>query len=170
MSSYNHVSIMGHLTRDPKLTEFEGGCVANFGIAMNEVYYDKDGEKQEKVIFVDVEAWNRQAEIAEEFLQKGSPILVHGGLKFDTWENDDNEKRSKLSVRAQRLVFVGSRNDDENENENENDSEQSRSSSSKGNRKKSGRSNRQSSSESNRQSSSGKSKPAQSDDDDEIPF
>ena len=166
MSSYNHVSIMGHLTRDPKLTEFEGGCVANYGLAINEVYYDKDGEKQEKVIFVDVEVWNRQAEIAEEFLQKGSPILVHGGLKFDTWENDDNEKRSKLSVRGQRQIFVGSAN---NEDGDEDSDKESRSSSKSSRRSSSG------STKGNRKSSGGSTRKAQEkpdvgDNDDDIPF
>ena len=113
MASYNKVILMGNLTRDPELRYLpSGAAVANFGLAMNETYTDRQtGEKKEEVCFVDVEAWGRQAEIANEYLQKGSSVFIDGSLRFDSWEADDGTKRSRLRVRAFRFQFIGGRQD-----------------------------------------------------------
>ena len=113
MASYNKVILMGNLTRDPELKYLpSGAAVANFGLAMNETYTDRQtGEKKEEVCFVDVEAWGRQAEIANEYLQKGSSVFIDGSLRFDSWEADDGTKRSRLKVRAFRFQFIGGRQD-----------------------------------------------------------
>lgn len=113
MASYNKVILMGNLTRDPELKYLPSGtAVANFGLAMNETYTDRQtGEKKEEVCFVDVEAWGRQAEIANEYLQKGSSVFIDGSLRFDSWEADDGTKRSRLRVRAFRFQFIGGRQD-----------------------------------------------------------
>ena len=117
MSSYNHVTLMGNLTRDPDFKTLDlGSSVANFGMAMNKVYQDKNGEKQESVVFVDIEVWNRQAEIANEYLFKGKRVLIDGELKFDQWE-DESGKRQKLSVRAHRIVFADSKREEDGEGE-----------------------------------------------------
>lgn len=104
---------MGNLTRDPELKYLPSGtAVANFGLAMNETYTDRQtGEKKEEVCFVDIEAWGRQAEIANEYLQKGSSVFIDGSLKFDSWEADDGTKRSRLKIRAFRFQFIGGRQD-----------------------------------------------------------
>ena len=113
MSSYNRVILVGNLTRDPELGTFDGGgAVCNFGIAVNEKYKDRDGNNQERVCFVDVEMWNRQAEVASEYLIKGRRILVEGSLKYDTWETDDQQKRSKHSIRANSFRFMGGREEE----------------------------------------------------------
>ena len=113
MASYNKVILMGNLTRDPELKYLPSGtAVANFGLAMNETYTDRQtGEKKEDVCFVDIEAWGRQAEIANEYLQKGSSVFIDGSLKFDSWEADDGTKRSRLRIRAFRFQFIGGRQD-----------------------------------------------------------
>ncbi len=104
---------MGNLTRDPELKFLpSGNSVANFGIAMNERYTDRQtGEQKESSCFVDVAAWGRQAEIVNEYLTKGSPIFIEGTLKFDSWETEDGSKRSKLSVTALRIQLIGGRRD-----------------------------------------------------------
>ena len=104
---------MGNLTRDPELKFLPSGTsVANFGLAMNERYTDRQtGEQKENTCFVDVEAWGRQAEIANEYLSKGRPVFIEGALKFDSWETEDGSKRNKLSVRAFRIQFIGGRSD-----------------------------------------------------------
>ena len=113
MASYNRVILMGNLTRDPELKFLpNGNSVANFGIAMNERYTDRQtGEQKESACFVDVAAWGRQAEIVNEYLTKGSPVFLEGTLKFDTWETEDGSKRSKLSVTAFRIHLIGGRRD-----------------------------------------------------------
>ena len=113
MASYNRVILMGNLTRDPELKFLPSGTsVANFGIAMNESYTDRQtGEKKESACFVDVEAWGRQAEVVNEYLTKGSPIFIEGSLKFESWETEDGTKRNRLRVRAFRIQLIGGRRD-----------------------------------------------------------
>ncbi len=113
MASYNKVILMGNLTRDPEMKYLPSGtAIANFGIAMNERYTDRQtGEQKENVCFVDVEAWDRQAEIVNEYFSKGSPIFLEGSLRFDSWETPEGEKRSKLKVRLLRFQFIGGRQD-----------------------------------------------------------
>ena len=113
MASYNRVILMGNLTRDPELKYLpSGSSVANFGIAMSDVYTDRQtGEKKETPCFVEVAAWGRQAEVVNEYLSKGSPVFLEGSLKFDSWEADDGTKRNKLSVTAFRIQLIGGRRD-----------------------------------------------------------
>lgn len=115
MASYNRVILMGNLTRDPEMRYIPSGtAVTNFGLAMSDRYTDRQtGEQKENVCFVDVEAWGRQAEIANEYLSKGRPVFIEGSLKFDSWETDDGSKRSKLSVRAFRIQLMGGRRDED---------------------------------------------------------
>lgn len=114
MASYNRVILMGNLTRDPELKFLpSGSSVANFGIAMNESYTDQQGERKDTTCFVDVEAWGRQAEVVNEYFSKGSPILIEGSLKYDSWEAEDGTKRNRLKVRLYRFQFVGGRRDED---------------------------------------------------------
>ena len=106
----NKVVLMGNLTRDPEMRNIPNGNskVTNFGMAMNERWNDaQSGEQRESVCFVEVEAWNRQAEIIDEYFKKGSQILVEGNLKFEQWQADDGTNRNRLKVRLQRFEFVG---------------------------------------------------------------
>ena len=114
MASYNKVLLMGNLTRDPELKYLPSGtAVAKFGMAVNESYTDKQsGEKKDDVCFVDLTAWGRQAEICNEYLQKGSPVFIEGKLNFNSWQTDDGQNRSKLEVTALRVQFTGGRQDD----------------------------------------------------------
>lgn len=113
MASYNKVILMGNLTRDPEMKYLPSGtAVANFGIAVSERYTDRQsGEQRENVCFVDVEAWDRQAEIVNEYMSKGRPIFIEGSLKFDSWETPEGEKRNRLKVRLIRFQFIGGRED-----------------------------------------------------------
>ena len=108
MPSLNIVTLAGHLTRDPELRYTQAGSpVANFGLAINEKWKDKDGNAKESVCFVDVEAWGRQAEAVGEYLHKGSAAIVVGGLKMESWEAKDGTKRTRLKVRARQVQFLG---------------------------------------------------------------
>jgi len=109
MPSFNTVVLMGHLTRDPELRYTpQGVAVCDFGLAVNRKWTRKDGEKVDEVAFIDVTAWNRQAELAAEYLKKGRPVLIAGRLAQDRWEDPaTGQKRSKLKVVAERLQFLG---------------------------------------------------------------
>ena len=111
MASLNKVFLAGNLTRDPELRYTPGGtAVAQFGMAVNRRFKNREGKMQEEATFVDIEVWGRQAETTSEYLSKGSPALIEGRLKLDTWESKQTgEKRSKLRVVGERVQFLGSR-------------------------------------------------------------
>lgn len=115
MSSFNQVVLLGHLARDPELRYTpQGKAVSNFSVAVNHRYTKEDGTKVEEVAFVDVAAWNRQAEACAEYLKKGRAVLVSGRLTQDSWEDPrTGQKRSKLRVVAQQVTFVGGGTKDE---------------------------------------------------------
>ncbi len=100
MPNINKVIIGGNLARDPELRVTPNGtAICQFSIANNRNYKNQAGESVSEVSFVDVEAWGKTGEIIAKYFQKGSPILVHGRLKMDQWEDKNSgQKRSKLKV------------------------------------------------------------------------
>jgi single-strand DNA-binding protein len=109
MASYNRVILMGNLTRDPELRYLQSGmAVTDIGMAVNDRRKTANGEWVEEVTFVDVTVWGRTAETLCEYLTKGSPLLVEGRLKLDTWEKD-GQKHSKMKVVCERMQMVGGR-------------------------------------------------------------
>lgn len=106
MASYNRVIVVGNLTRDIELRYTPGGtAVADIAIAVNERRKSASGEWVEEVTFIDVTMWGRTAEVASEYLGKGSPILVEGRLKQERWESE-GKKRSKLKVVCDRMQML----------------------------------------------------------------
>ena len=107
MASYNRVILVGNLTRDIELKYTPGGtAVTDIGMAVNDRRKSATGDWVDETTFVDVTLWGRTAEVASEYLGKGSPILVEGRLKLDTWETE-GQKRSKLRVVCDRLQMLG---------------------------------------------------------------
>ena len=90
MASFNKVILMGNLTRDPdvRATGQSGMRVARLGIAINERRRDRNGQMQDFPVFVDVDAWDRLAELCGQYLSKGSSVLVEDRLQMDSWEKD----------------------------------------------------------------------------------
>jgi single-strand DNA-binding protein len=109
MASYNRVILVGNLTRDPELRFTPNNtAVSDIGLAVNDRRKNASGEWVDETTFVDVTLWGRTAEVANEYLSKGSSILIEGRLKLDTWEKD-GKKQSKLRVVADRMQMLGSR-------------------------------------------------------------
>ena len=108
MASYNRVILVGNLTRDPELRYIPSGtAVSDIGLAVNDRI--KRGDQWvDETTFVDVTLWGRTAEIANEYLSKGSPVLIEGRLKLDRWEKD-GQKHSKLRVTAEKMQMLGGR-------------------------------------------------------------
>jgi single-strand DNA-binding protein len=103
----NKVLLIGNLTRDPEMRYLDSGtAVAKLGLAVNRRYTDRNGEKKEEVCFVDIDAWARLAEICNQYLKRGSKVLVEGTLMFRQWETDSGDKRSAHSVRAMSVQFL----------------------------------------------------------------
>lgn len=111
MASFNKVILMGNLTRDVELRHLQSGsAVAEIGLAVNRTWFDKaTNSKKEEVTFVDVTIWGRTAEVAHQYLTKGSPVLIEGRLQLETWDDKNGGgKRSKLKVVGEALQMIGS--------------------------------------------------------------
>ncbi len=108
MASFNRVILVGNLTRDPELRYISTGtAVSDVGLAVND-RVKKGDQWVDEATFVDITLWGRTAEIANEYLSKGSPVLIEGRLKLDRWEKD-GQKHSKLKVVGERLQMLGAR-------------------------------------------------------------
>lgn len=120
MPSYNHCVLVGNLTRDPELKYIPSGtAVCNISLAINERYKVGD-EWKEKAVFVECTAWGKTAEVANEYLVKGSPVLIDGRLDFQQWEKD-GQKRSKLLVMVNKLQLIGSKGERKTKSEPQDD-------------------------------------------------
>ena len=108
----NRVIIAGNLTRDPESRQAGGSTVASFALAINRRYKAKDGEQREETTFIDIECWGRTAELCMQYLTKGRNVHIEGRLRQDTWEKD-GQKRSKITVTADNVSFVGGPKDGE---------------------------------------------------------
>jgi single-strand DNA-binding protein len=109
MPSFNRVVLVGNLTRDVEIKYTQSGlAVTDIGLAINDRRKSQTGEWVEETTFVDVTLWGRTAEVASEYLSKGSPVLIEGRLKLDQWETD-GQKRSKLRVVGERMQMLGSK-------------------------------------------------------------
>jgi single-strand DNA-binding protein len=107
--SYNRVVLIGNLTRDVEVKYLQSGmAVSEVTLAVNDRRKNQQGEWVDEVSFIDVTLWARNAEVASEYLTKGSPVFIEGRLKLDQWETD-GQKRSKLRVVAENLVLIGGR-------------------------------------------------------------
>lgn len=106
MASFNRVVLLGNLTRDPELRYIPSGmAVSDIGMAIND-RVKRNNEWVEETTFVDVTLWGRTAEVANEYLSKGSSVLIEGRLKLESWEKD-GQKRSKLKVVGEKMQMVG---------------------------------------------------------------
>jgi single-strand DNA-binding protein len=108
MASFNRVILVGNLTRDPQLSYTPSNtAVCEFGIATNRRWRDKDGNTKEEVCFVELTSYGRQAEVINQYMAKGKPMLVEGRLRFSQWTNKEGQKRSKLDVVVENFTFLG---------------------------------------------------------------
>jgi len=110
---YNKVILVGNLTRDIELRYSQAGMgIANTAIATTRKF-TSNGEKKEEVCFVDITFFARSAEIANQYLRKGSKILVEGRLNFDQWVDQNGQKRSKHSVVVETMQMLDSKGDNQ---------------------------------------------------------
>jgi single-strand DNA-binding protein len=108
---FNKVILVGNLTRDIELRYSQSGMsIAKTAIATSRKF-TSNGEKKEEVCFIDVTFFGRSAEIANQYLNKGSKILVEGRLNFEQWVDQNGGKRSKHSVTVENMQMLDSRSD-----------------------------------------------------------
>jgi single-strand DNA-binding protein len=108
MASVNKVILIGNLGADPELRYTNTGtAVANFRIATNDQWTDKNGEKQERAEWHHIVAWGKLGEICGKYLKKGRPVYVEGRLQTRTWEDQQGNKRYTTEVVAQVMQMLG---------------------------------------------------------------
>ncbi|HYJ90616.1 MAG TPA: single-stranded DNA-binding protein [Pyrinomonadaceae bacterium] len=110
--SFNKIIIVGNLGRDPELRYTpQGTAVCNFSVATTEKRRDKSGEYQDVTTWFRVTLWDKKAEVAAKYLQKGKPVYIEGRLKLDEWTDRDGNNRYTLDVTATDMQFIGSASD-----------------------------------------------------------
>lgn len=112
-SDVNSVTITGNLTRDPELRATGSDTqILAFGVAVNDRRKNpKNGEWEDVPNFVDCVVFGARAEALSRFLSKGSKVAIEGKLRYSSWETKDGQRRSKLEVIANEVVFLGKRDD-----------------------------------------------------------
>ncbi len=109
MASFNRVILVGNLTRDVEIRRIPSGtAVTDISMAVNERVKRND-QWVDEVNYFDVTLWGRTAEIAGEYLSKGSSVLIEGRLKLDRWEQEDGQKRSKIKIIGDRMQMLGAK-------------------------------------------------------------
>jgi single-strand DNA-binding protein len=110
MASVNRVILVGNLGRDPELRYIQSGqAVANFTLATNDRWRDKEGNNQERTEWHRIVVWGKSAENCAQYLQKGRSVYVEGRLQTREWEDKEGNKRQTTEVVAQTVQFLGGR-------------------------------------------------------------
>lgn len=110
--SVNRVILVGRLGRDPE-TRYTGGgqAVANFSLATDESYRDRNGERQKRTEWHKIVVWGKQAEIAQQYLKKGSLVFVEGRIQSREWQDKEGQKRTSFEIVANNFRMLGGRSD-----------------------------------------------------------
>lgn len=107
---FNKVIIVGNLTRDVELRYLpSGSALATLGLASNRRYKKQDGTQGEEVCFVDVKLFGRSAEVANQYLRKGSKVLIEGRLTLENWTDQTGAKKSKHTITAESMQMMDSK-------------------------------------------------------------
>ena len=110
MASVNKVILVGNLGRDPELRYIPSGqAVANFTLATNDRWRDKEGNNQERTEWHRIVVWGKSAENCAQYLQKGRSVYIEGKLQTQEWEDKEGNKRKTTEVVAQTVQFLGGR-------------------------------------------------------------
>jgi single-strand DNA-binding protein len=110
--SVNKVILVGRLGRDPETRYTSGGqAVANFSVATDETYKDKAGERQKRTEWHKIVVWGKQAEIAQQYLKKGSLIFIEGRIQSREWQDKEGQKRTSFEIVATNFRMLGGRGD-----------------------------------------------------------
>ncbi len=110
MASINKAIILGNLGADPEVRYTQTNtAIANFNVATTERYRDSNGEMKENTEWHRIVAWGRLAEIAQQYLRKGSPVFIEGTIQTRQWEDKDGQKRYTTEIKALTLQLLGSK-------------------------------------------------------------
>ena len=106
---FNKTVLVGNLTRDVELRyASNGNAIGNSAIAVSRKYTNNNGAQVEEVMFIDITFFGKIAEVANQYLRKGSKLLVEGRLKFDQWTDNNGQNRSKHTIVIENMEMLGS--------------------------------------------------------------
>lgn len=109
--SFNKVILVGNVGKDPEIRRFENNIKASFSLATSETYTPKGGDKVTQTEWHNIVAWRRLAELAENYIRKGSQILIEGKLRYRSYDDRDGNKRYIVEVEADVIQLLGRRPD-----------------------------------------------------------
>ena len=108
--SVNRVMLVGRLGRDPETRYTSGGqAVANFSVATDESYKDRNGERQKRTEWHKIVVWGKQAEIAQQYLKKGALVFIEGRIQSREWQDKEGQKRTSFEIVANNFRMLGGR-------------------------------------------------------------
>lgn len=108
--SVNRVFLVGRLGRDPEMRYTSAGqAVCNFSLATDETYRDRNGERQKRTEWHKIVVWGKQAEIAQQYLKKGSLIFIEGRIQSRQWDDKEGQKRTSFEIVANNFRMLGGR-------------------------------------------------------------
>ena len=113
---FNKVILTGNLSKDITLKSNSNITIASSTIAVNRKLKNQNGDTSEEVLFIDITFFGRQAQTANQYLNKGSKVLIEGRLKYDTWQDQNGQNRSKHSVVVESMEMLGGQNTGTNQN------------------------------------------------------
>ena len=107
MASVNKVILIGNLGRDPELRYTQGGsAVANFTVATNERWRDKDGNNQERTEWHRIVVWNKAADIVKQHVKKGDALYVEGKISTNSWDDKEGNKHYSTEIVCDNFLFL----------------------------------------------------------------
>jgi single-strand DNA-binding protein len=110
MASVNKVILVGNLGRDPEMRYMPSGdAIASFSVATTDNWKDKNGQKQERTEWHRISMFGKLAEIAGEYLKKGSSVYIEGRLQTRKWQDKEGNERQTTEVVADRMQMLGGR-------------------------------------------------------------
>ncbi|MDO8967686.1 MAG: single-stranded DNA-binding protein [Algoriphagus sp.] len=108
MAGVNKVILVGNLGADPEVKYLEGDkAVAKLRLATTESYKDRNGNRVDQTEWHDLEMWDGQAKIAEQYLKKGSQLYVEGKIKTDSWQDEQGQNRYRTKIRVLSFTMLG---------------------------------------------------------------
>jgi single-strand DNA-binding protein len=113
--SFNKVILVGNVGKDPEIRRFENNIKASFSLATSETYTPKGGDKVTQTEWHNIVAWRRLAELAENYIRKGTQILIEGKLRYRSYDDRDGNKKYIVEVEADVIQLLGRKPDGQNQ-------------------------------------------------------
>lgn len=113
--SFNKVILVGNVGKDPEIRRFENNIKASFSLATSETYTPKGGDKVTQTEWHNIVAWRRLAELSENYIKKGSQILIEGKLRYRSYDDRDGNKKYIVEVEADVIQLLGRKPDSQSQ-------------------------------------------------------